>query len=98
MSGKSGLSGWRGILANLLLAAASVAIVLIGLELFARWARASQRGGKEQRTRLLYTDYDPLLGWSKRPGARAVFERREYSVEVAVNARGLRDKEREYQA
>jgi lysophospholipase L1-like esterase len=91
-------SAWRGWAGNLLLLAVSVGLVLAACEAAARWERAHRKGGKEQRTRLLYTDYDPLLGWIKRPGARAVFDRREYTVEVAVNSHGLRDKERDYAA
>jgi len=37
------------------------------------------------------------LGWRKRPGARVVFERRDYRVEVAINSQGLRDRERRYE-
>lgn len=43
-----------------------------------------------------YLRYDPVLGWSKIPGARALFRRREYTTEVRVNSQGLRDVERSY--
>ncbi len=45
---------------------------------------------------MLYAEHDPLLGWRKRPGARVVYDRRDYTVEVSINSRGLRDKERSY--
>jgi lysophospholipase L1-like esterase len=41
-------------------------------------------------------EYDPLLGWRKRAGGRAIYRRREYTVEVAINSHGLRDRERAY--
>jgi hypothetical protein len=72
----------RGLVANLLLAAVSAALVLVAVEGAARVARHFQKGGKEQRTRLQYTEYDPLLGWKHQPGARARYERREYTTEV----------------
>jgi acetyltransferase AlgX (SGNH hydrolase-like protein) len=80
------------------LALASMALTLAALEGAARMARRAGAKGKEAGTIALYTEHDPLLGWRKRPGAHAVFERREYTVEVAINGQGLRDKEREYRA
>ena len=55
-------------LANVLLALVSAALALARLEGAARLARHYQRGGKEQRTRLQYTEYDPLLGWKHQAG------------------------------
>jgi hypothetical protein len=89
---------FKGLLGNLALAAVSTVIGLGVLEIAARIARAGQKGGKEQRTRLLYTEYDPLLGWRKKPGARVHYERREFSVDVAINSHGMRDSERDYDA
>jgi hypothetical protein len=88
----------RGLVANLLLAALSAALVLGAAEAAARVARHYQKGGKEQRTRLQYTEYDPLLGWKHQPGARARYERREYTTEVVINPHGLRDRDRTYEA
>lgn len=87
----------RGVAANLLLAAASTAVALGGVEGAARVARHLQKGGKEQRTRLQYTEYDPVLGWRHTPGARARYERREFTTELVVNSRGLVDRERAYE-
>jgi hypothetical protein len=79
---------------NLALAAATLAVLLAALEGAARWARAARGGGREDNPLPLYTEHDPLLGWRKKPGARATYRRREYTVEVVVNAEGLRDRER----
>ena len=43
-----------------------------------------------------YMDYDPRLGWTKRPGARVSIRTSEYAVDVTINSRGLRGPEREY--
>ncbi|HVR70974.1 MAG TPA: SGNH/GDSL hydrolase family protein [Vicinamibacteria bacterium] len=91
------MSRMRRVLANGLLALASTAVALAGVEGAARVARHYQKGGKEQRTRLHYTEYDPLLGWKHQPGSRARYERREYATDVVINSRGLRDKERAYE-
>jgi hypothetical protein len=84
---------WRNIAGNLALLLASVLVVLGVAEILARVDYARRRG-KEQRERAQYTDSDPLLGWRMRPGARVQYHRTEYSIEVAINSSGLRDKER----
>ena len=71
--------------------------MLLVLEAAVRVLRRGEGGGKEAAEILHYTEYDPILGWSKTPGARVVYRRREYTVEVAINRHGLRDREREYQ-
>lgn len=81
-----------------LLLLASITFTLGVLEAVARVARARQGGGKEANEPKQYNEYDPLLGWRKKPGARVVYRRREYTVEVAVNSHGLRDPERGYEA
>lgn len=87
-------SGWLG---KVLLPAASLAFVFGLLEIAARLV-ARGGGGKEAGETDLYHRYDPLLGWAKKPGARITYRRREYTVEVAINSKGLRDPERNYQA
>jgi hypothetical protein len=77
-------------LSNLGLAAASLALTLGGLEAVAR--RAEGRPGEPVAAQ--YTEHDPLLGWRHRPGARVDFPQGPY----AINRRGLRDRERDYQA
>ena len=92
MTPKSALAG------RLALALASMLFVLGVLEVAARVARRRQGSGREENTIALYTEHDPRLGWRKRPGARVAYRRREYTVDVAINGQGLRDKERRYGA
>ena len=80
----------RSLLVNLGLAAASLAVALLALEAFARLALRGRGGGKERDEASLYMEYDPHLGWRHRPGARALYRRREYTTEVAINGHGLR--------
>lgn len=87
----------RTLLPGLTLAAASTILALGLLEGAARIARRFAGAGKEQRSRLQYVEHDPLLGWRKRPGARVLFDRRDYRVEVVINSKGLRDRERTYE-
>ncbi len=74
-------------------AAASIALLLLVFEAALRLAGPAG-GGKESNEERLYTEYDPLLGWRKRPGGRSLYQRREYVTEVVINSRGLRDLER----
>jgi hypothetical protein len=87
----------RPVLGNLALAALSLALVLLALEAALRLTRRQQGFGKEEATLDRYSEHDPVLGWRKRPGARATYHRREYTVEVAINSLGLRDPERGYE-
>src|SRR5688500_7227608 len=86
----------RALLANGGLALVSIVLVLAVLEGVARLAERARGGGKEQDEASRYVEHDPRLGWRKRPGARARYDRREYSTEIAVNSKGLRDPERDY--
>jgi lysophospholipase L1-like esterase len=88
----------RERLLTALLALGSVVFTLAVLEIGARVLRARRGGGKEAGEAARYNEYDPLLGWRKKPGARVVYNRREYTTEVAVNSHGLRDPERGYEA
>ncbi|HEV7500075.1 MAG TPA: SGNH/GDSL hydrolase family protein, partial [Vicinamibacteria bacterium] len=72
-------------------------LVLITTEAALRLLSRPAKGGKEQRERNLYTEYDPVLGWRKTPGAAVVYDRREYHVEYRVNGRGLRGPDRPYE-
>lgn len=86
-------------LGNALLALASVVVTLLLLEGTARVARALEGSREGAGTDFsAYSEYDPLLGWRKRPEARVTFRRREYTVRIAINALGLRDPERGYAA
>jgi lysophospholipase L1-like esterase len=85
----------RRLALNLALSLASILVALSLLEAGARLYRRGEGGGKERNERRLYVDWDPVLGWKKRPGARVSYRRREYATEVAINSRGLRDPERD---
>lgn len=85
----------RAVLGAVCLAGGSLVVVLLALE---GALRVTARGGKEGREGLGYTRYDPLLGWRKLPGARVLYRRREYTVALGINSRGLRDPERGYDA
>ncbi len=88
-----------GLGQNLGLALASILLVFVSLEGVLRvvYGRAAARG---RRTTELadYSEYDPVLGWRKRPGLALHFVRREYELTFTTNSRGLRDTERAYQA
>jgi lysophospholipase L1-like esterase len=77
-----------------LLAAASFFLAGLVLELAARLTRPAE--GWSRADLSTYTEYDPLLGWRKRAGARARLSFPEYTYDVAINAEGLRDPERGY--
>jgi lysophospholipase L1-like esterase len=74
--------------ANLALLAVSVALTCAALEVVARLS--DEAPGTPVAA--LYTQYDPLLGWRHRPGARAAFAQGSY----AIDSLGLRDVERSY--
>jgi hypothetical protein len=84
----------RALAANLALSAFSVLLVLAAAEVVLRVLARQTKGGKEQRERNRYTEYDPVLGWRKTPGAAVVYDRREYHVEYRVNSQGLRGPDR----
>jgi hypothetical protein len=88
----------RQLLSNLGLAAGSCALVLLGLEGFARLALSGAGGGKERDEASQYMEHDPQRGWRHRAGARATYRRREYTTEVVINAQGLRGADRDYAA
>jgi hypothetical protein len=79
-----------GLRANLALAAASLLLALGTLEIAARalLARPAEPIASQ------YTEFDPLLGWRHKRGARARFPQGDYFI----NGVGLRDRERSYQA
>ena len=91
------MSRRRPLLLNLALAAGSGLVCLLGLEAFARTV-LSAGGGKERDEASQYMEHDPQRGWRHRPGARAIYRRREYTTEMAINTRGLRGAERDYAA
>lgn len=84
----------REWLFRLVLVGVSLAIAFGTAEIAARILRSRQAGGKEGREESQYTEYDPLLGWRKKPNSTTTYKRREYTVDVRINAQGLRDAER----
>lgn len=88
------ISRRREWLLRLVLLGFSLACCAVTLELVARVLDARRGGGKEANERDRYLQLDPYLGWRPRPGASAVYRRQEYTVEVRINAHGLRDRER----
>src|SRR5262249_52186888 len=83
---------------RVLLVVASLAVTLAVLEAALRVARHFRPPGYEAGEEAQYTEYDPLLGWRRRPLGSATHRRREFTVDVAINRRGLRDVERDYEA
>jgi hypothetical protein len=76
--------------------AAKLALVLLGVLV----ALAALEGGLRSQYHLLppaiekehrFWQYDPLLGWSKIPGAEGPFVGYEYHTHVKINSQGLRD-------
>lgn len=85
----------RGLLPNLLVAAASLALTLAAIEGGARlWARRLAGDAGSVRDPLLR--FDPALGWSKPPGRQAFLQRTEYRTHIRINSRGLRGPEAAY--
>jgi hypothetical protein len=78
----------RALLHNSFLAAGSFALTAGALEMAARWA---ERRPAEPLA-AAYTQFDPVLGWRHRAGARA----RSPQGDVQINSMGLRDRERTY--
>jgi hypothetical protein len=85
-------------LGRVLLVAASLAGTVAVLEAAMRVARHFRPPGYEADEEARYTEFDPLLGWRKRPLGSATYRRREFTVDVAMNRLGLRDVERDYGA
>ncbi|PYQ14221.1 MAG: hypothetical protein DMF80_12970 [Acidobacteria bacterium] len=88
----------RERLVRALLVLGSVAFTTAALEGAARVARHFRGAGYEAAETTRYMEYDPLLGWRKRPNVRVTYRRREYTVDVAINRLGLRDLDRGYEA
>lgn len=90
------MSRLRALAQNLLTALVSLLVVLLALEGLARW-RVRSWMALQNPIRTPFARYDPLLGWSKPPGADGYLIRPEYTVHLQVNSRGLRGPERPYE-
>ncbi len=80
----------RSAVGNLILLAFGLALPLLLAEGVLRVLARNEPGGKEQVERNTYTEYDPVLGWRKKPGALVRYVRRDYRSEFTINAQGLR--------
>ncbi|MCZ6783236.1 MAG: SGNH/GDSL hydrolase family protein, partial [Proteobacteria bacterium] len=69
--------------------AVAMAIVELGLRLAHYGGLRAPVPSEEDELRTLH----PTRGWALTPGARALVENAEFTVEVAINSRGLRDVE-----
>ncbi len=87
----------KGLSGKLLLALASFMVTLGAAELALRALGPAAPAGKGDGTLAQYMEHDAWLGWRKRPGARVIYRRSEYQVEVLINSHGLRDPERTYE-
>ena len=85
----------RRLAGNALLVLASLAFGLLVLELGLRIVLTG-RGGDEDGAAQQYLEFDERLGWRKRPGAQALFRRKEYVQSIQINSLGQRDRERVY--
>ncbi len=85
----------RPLAGNLILVLASLGFGLLVLELGLRLVLAG-RGGDEDGAAQQYLEFDERLGWRKRPGAQALFRRKEYVQSIQINSLGQRDRERVY--
>ncbi len=89
------MSRWRGRAANVALGAAALALSLLALEAAAR-AYVWSATRRPDAIRNPMARYDPLLGWSKPPGASGYLVRPEYRVRLTINSKGLRGPEYDY--
>jgi hypothetical protein len=84
----------RGLLGNLGLAAASLALLLGAVEALARLAAGGAFGrGGDQVLRPI-SRFHPALGWDKVPGGEALIRRPEFEITLSINSLGLRGPER----
>jgi hypothetical protein len=69
----------------------SCILVLVAAELAARIFRP--RWAPVRTERVDFWQYDPLLGWSQKPGRQGVMRHIDFSIGISINSQGLRDKE-----
>ena len=86
----------KRLAANLALAAASLAVCCVALEVAAR-AVVHRWRSQPGAIRDPLLRYHPTLGWDKPPGAEGWIRRPEYNVHLVINAHGLRGPDRSYE-
>ena len=79
----------RRLVANLSLLALS-GVAALGLGELA--ARCFVPGWAPDQAYRIFWQYDPLLGWSQRPGARGTHYHEDFAVHVEISSQGLRDR------
>ena len=85
---RAALSGWRGVVARLLMVGLSVGFTLAVFEIGARFlvdSWAPQHGVRN------FWMQDPQLGWRHNPGQDAIHHHRDFDVRVVTNELGFRD-------
>jgi hypothetical protein len=80
------------------LSVAAVLATCVCLEGVARIVSAVQGPRPTKQDLGKQFEYDPLLGWRKRPGLHMRLHQWEYTVDLTTNSHGLRDPERGYDA
>ena len=80
---------YRNVITIFVSALIGLAVGEVGLRFFARDLAGEPITGNQY----LFYQYDPVLGWSNRPGAKGIFARKEFSYEVSINSFGLRGRE-----
>lgn len=87
-SARPTLSGWRGLVARLLMVGLSVGFTLAVFEIGARFlvdSWAPQHGVRN------FWMQDSQLGWRHNPGQDAIHHHRDFDVRVVTNEQGYRD-------
>jgi hypothetical protein len=87
----------KRVAGNLLLSASAVLALGMGLECGARVLRHYRGPRPTKQATGDHLEYDPLLGWRKRPSLRTTIRQWEYATPLSINSHGLRDPEREYE-
>jgi lysophospholipase L1-like esterase len=89
----------RGFLLDALLAACTLLLLALCLEIAARIAEELRvRDEKRQMSeKLPFSRFHPILGWDKTPGSERRIRRDEFDIVIRVNSKGLRGPERSYE-
>ncbi|HVS10926.1 MAG TPA: GDSL-type esterase/lipase family protein [Planctomycetota bacterium] len=98
MSGEREIAVRRPIRGRWVLAAVSLLVALSALEVWARahLGPAFVQGAFTGAPQALTGRFDPDLGWANRPGAQVRLSSGGAEYTVAINSKGLRDREHDY--